>query len=386
MMATLQAPKPWSRTTAAGRWYGLGRYLAMFPPAFAQEAVGHLTRIGEPVLDPFCGRGNGPFTATVMGRPTVAIDVNPVAWLFTATKLQPTPDPAQVIARLHEIGHAMRTQDLRSRSRFETMAWAPPARAFLKAARRELDWQASQCDRTLMAFIALHMQDKRGDGLSNAMSPTIAYAPAYAVKWWTQRGLTQPPAVDPVALLVDKIERRYRHGIPYQAHGQAILGDARTELPKQMSMAAGLLLTSPPYCGVTDYWNDHWLRLWLLGHDFRKDWNRSTKYANRSEYQELIQAVLQASYRHLKKGAAILLRTDQRHQTATMCIAALQAVWPHRTLRVRTTVAPHKSISVHHGRGGRTAREIDLLIPGHRGQTWWEEQGFTPMTRASLYP
>ena len=72
------------------------------------------------------------------------------------------------------------------------MAWAPQVRALLKAARRELDWSNSVVDRTLMAFITLHMQDRLGGGLSNSMSPTIAYSPTYAVKWWTIKGLLKP--------------------------------------------------------------------------------------------------------------------------------------------------------------------------------------------------
>ena len=377
----IQKPKsrnPWPRNTAEGRWYGLGRYLAMFPPAFAQEAVGHLTSRGEMVLDPCCGRGNGPFTAAVMGRRTVAIDINPVAWVFTAAKLQPDPDPDKVVSRLNEVGRALRTQDKRSRNKFETMAWAPQVRAFLKAARRELNWQESRCDRTLMAFIALHMQDKRGGGLSNAMSPTIAYSPDYAVKWWTGRGMSSPPDVDPVATLTDKIRRRYEHGTPNQAKSKAILGDARDELPKQDNIHAGLLITSPPYCGVAaDYWNDHWLRLWLLGHEFRKNWRKSTRYGSKADYKDLIQNIFEESSRHLKPGAAILVRTDCQHQTATMCIEAMAKTWPHRQLLTRYTTAPHKSISVHHGRGGQVAKEIDILLPGRRGKTWGKAQGFT---------
>ena len=52
-----------------------------------------------------------------MGRPTVAIDINPVAWIFTATKLQPDPDPDKVVSRLNEVGRALRTQDARSQER-----------------------------------------------------------------------------------------------------------------------------------------------------------------------------------------------------------------------------------------------------------------------------
>ena len=377
--------QPWPRNTPEGRWYGLGRYLAMFPPSFVQDAVNSLTKSGEPVLDPFCGRGNGPFAATVMGRPAVGIDVNPVAWLFTAAKLQPAPGPEPVIKRLEEVWLAHTPADRKSRNRFETMAWTPKVRGLLRAARRELDWKESKVDRTLMAFIALHMQDKSGGGLSNSFSPTIAYSPGYAVRWWTDKGLLTPPDVDPVSMLADKIRRRYHHGTPKQANSTAILGDAREELPKQAGMEAGLLITSPPYCGVADYWNDHWLRLWLLGHNFRKDWRRSARYENKTDYKALIKSVLEASSRHLRSGAAVLIRTDQRRDTAKMCIAAVQETWPNRKLLMRSTTAPHKSISVHHGRGGRTAKEIDLLIPGKRGRSWWENQGFQPAELAREY-
>ena len=369
---------PWPRSTAEGRWYGLGRYFAMFPPVFAQEAVEHLTSPGELVLDPCCGRGNGPFTAAVMGRPTVAIDVNPVAWIFTATKLQPHPDPDKVVSRLQEVGRACRASDRKSRSRFETMAWAPRVRAFLKAVRRELDWEVSRLDRTLMAFVALHMQDKLGGGLSNSMSPTIAYSPDYAVKWWTKRGLSSPPDVDPVAMLADKIRRRYAHGVPTQAKNRVILGDAREELPTQDNLQGGLLITSPPYCGVADYWNDHWLRLWLLGHEFRKNWRKSARYENKEDYKELVRAIFRESSQHLKPGAAILVRAARQRHTATMCANAMMETWPRRNLLSRFTTAPHTSISAQHGRGGKVAKEIDFLIPGKRGKAWWEARGFLP--------
>ena len=369
---------PWPRNTAEHRWYGFGRYYAMFPPSFAHDAIKHLTRSNELVLDPFCGRGNGPFTATVLGCPTLGVDVNPVAWLYTSVKLQPEANLECLLKRLREIGDARRVQDRKGRSRFETMAWAPNVRAFLRAARRELDWKDSITDRTLMAFVVLHMQDKLGAGLSNCLWPTIACSPQYAVAWWTQNGLAQPPRLDPVALLTDKICRRYHYGVPQQAPGTAVLGDARDVLKKEAGMNAGLLVTSPPYNGVTDYWNDHWIRLWILGHKMRKDWKRTAKYENREVYRNLIHDVFRESGRHVKEGAAILVRSDRRRQTAQTCVDALQNVWPSRRLFIRSSIAPHTGVSVHHGRGGSKAREIDLLIPGNRGSAWWKSRGFQP--------
>ena len=368
----------WSRRKAAGRWYGFGRYYAMFPQSFIHDAVINLSKQEETVLDPFCGRGNGPFAATVLGRNALGIDVNPIAWLFAAVKLEPAPTPEQVIARLSEVARARRPSDSKSRTRFQAMAWAPAVRALLKAARRELDWRDSIVDRTLMAFITVHMQDKQRAGLSNIMSPTIAFSPTYAVKWWTEKGFLRPPDVDPVAVLGDKIRRRYQHGIPAQVSGTVILGDSRHILSQRSLADAALLVTSPPYCGVTDYWNDHWIRLWMLGYPFHKNWTKSARFENQKDYQDLVTHVFQESKRHLKKGAAVLVRSDQRRSTAEMCVAAMKEVWPDAQLLVRRTTAPHAGVSNNHGRGGRKAKEIDLLMPGGRGFEWWHREGFMP--------
>ena len=370
--------KAWRRDTAVGRWYGLGRWYAMFPPYFARDAILNLSRPGEIVLDPFCGRGNAPFAATVLGRASVGIDIHPLAWLWTSTKLCPEPEVSRVLQRLDEIGRAVRPCDRRGKTRFEQMAWSPSVRAFLRAARRELDWRGSITDRTLMAFVALHAQDKKGAGLSNQFSPTVAYSPSYAVQWWTRARLTHPPKVEPADFLADRIRRRYRHGVPKQAEGTVLLGDARTELRDAKQLQAGLLITSPPYQGVTDYWNDHWIRLWLLGYDLRKNWKRSARHEGAQDYRRLIALVFQEARRHLRRGAAILVRCDQRKRTADTCAEILLDAWPGRQLFVRATEAPRDGISSEHGRGGSKAKELDLLIPGNRGPDWCSARGFLP--------
>ena len=349
----------------------------MFPPSFAHDAVCGLTRPGEAVLDPFCGRGNGPYVATVSGRPSLGVDINPIAWLFTAVKLFPEPHPSRVFARLEDLRRARRPSDRKARSDFERSAWAPSVRSLLRAARRELDWKNSVTDRTLMGFVALHMQDKLGDGLSNSLWPTIACSPRYAVSWWTKHGLLTPPDIDPVALLRDKVRRRYLYGTPRQTAGIARLGDARRALRAEWDHKATLLLTSPPYSGVTDYWNDHWIRLWVLGHSMQKDWSRSARFANLGEYRELITAVLTASKRHLAPRATILIRSDARRHTWQACLDAIKAVWPEEPVFVRGTVARHNGASINHSPTGRTANEIDFIVGSHRGADWAIERRFS---------
>ena len=369
-------PPPWPHGTPERSWYGMGRYYAMFPPMFAFDAINGLTRRGDRVLDPFCGRGNALFTASVMERSSLGVDINPIAWLYSSVKLNPATKMDGVLTRLNAIGKASRERDRRSQSRFETMAWSPRVRAFLKSARRELDWQSSPTDRTLMAFITLHMQDKLNKGLSNSLWPTIACSPKYAVKWWSQHGLIRPPDVNPITLLTEKIRRRYRYGIPPLTESTALLGDSSKTLEERRSFSAKLLITSPPYIGVTDYWNDHWIRLWMLGEPLRKNWKRSAKFESADCYRTLLEQVFTKSKQHLRYDASVLVRTDQRRQTADICCEVLKQTWPCHTYYVRRSNAPFEGVSLHHGRGGSKAQELDFLLVKSETSAWACSAGF----------
>ena len=341
----------WSRKQAPGRWYALGRWYAMFPQQFVSDAIRNLTTECELILDPFCGRGNAPFVATVLNRPSVGIDIHPLAWLWTQTKLQPDKNPDNVIARVRDIGTMSQSVDHHAETEFEEYAWCGGVRAFLRTARQELDWRDSITDRTTMAFIALQCRTLREAGLSNQLSPTVAFSPDYAVKWWTARDMTEPPDVDPVSFLESRIRRRYKHGVPTQGHGTAVLGDARLVLKDMDAMNAAMMITSPPYHAVTDYWNDHWIRLWMLGYDMGKDWGMSAKYGHTQEYKNLIVGVLKEARRHLVHGAAILMRCDKRpNHIPNLCRCLTSYVAQTPTLYSRN--------------GGSTQRHI------HRAWTW----------------
>ena len=352
---------PWPARTPQHRWYGLGRYYAMFPAPFVSSAVEEFTGRGDMVMDPFSGRGNAPYLAAAMGRPSIAVDILPVAWLFTTAKLKPSRSPDPVLARLRDMQRAVRPQDRKSRSKFETMAWAPAIRGFLRAARRELDWKETRADRTLIAIIALHMQDSGPNGLSNRLSPTVAHSPSYAVRWWTRRGLLRPPQTDPVAFLADRIRWRYTFGIPDLARSFTSLGDARKELEEMPSHDVRLLITSPPYHGVTDYWNDQWIRLWLLGANMRKNWKRTQKHSNLAAYRALIGDVFARTRRHVREDGVVIVRCGDKPTTADTCRKAIQSAWPSWEIFERRTEVRRRGTASGYGHGAKVIHEKDIV-------------------------
>ena len=372
-MSDLHTEKVFSKNSAEAKWYAFGRYYAMFPVSFPYEAVRGLTDVGNTVLDPFCGRGNSLFCAMSQKRPAVGIDINPLAHLYSTSRCNLVESADEIIARLREVSSDITDQDKEAESDFERMAWSPGVLGFLRTARRQLKWSTNNTDRVLMGFVTIHAQDKcNTTGLSNKLPPTIAPSASYSVKWWTKNGMTEPPNNDPVDVLADKIRRRYRYGIPRLSRGIAHEGDARQLLAELEPINASLLITSPPYIDVTDYWNDHWIRLWLLGHPFlRKDWTRSAKHSNQDEYRELLNDVLEASRRHLSADATILIRSDVRKQTSTICKSVLRNVFPNHEIYEHSSEAPRNGESVHHGRGGHRAREVDFLLAGSERAKQW---------------
>ena len=84
---------------------------------------------------------------------------------------------------------------------------------FLLTARQELQWRTDQTDATLMAILLVYLHAKAGCGLSNQMRQSKSMSPLYAVRWWKKNGI-QPPDINPVDWLEERIQWRYATGLP----------------------------------------------------------------------------------------------------------------------------------------------------------------------------
>jgi hypothetical protein len=361
------APKPqfaWPAATAMARWSTLGPYYAMFPVSFVRATIEDFCPVGGAVLDPFCGRGTVPYVARVTGRPSLGIDLNPVGYVFSAVKVDPEPTFDRVTFRLAQIAKAVRTVDRVAANDFQRLAWAPRVLGFLNAARRVLDWRSDRLDRTVMAVLLVHLHGKSGNAVSNQMRQSKSMSPDYAVRWWTERGLV-PPDLDPVHYFTDRVAWRYRNGIPTGAKARIALGDARRVLPRVRRRFA-MLLTSPPYYGVTNYRLDNWIRLWMLGEGELPNYATAQRYRDQKRYAEMLRGVFIAVRRILNEDAIIYVRTDTRSFTKLTTKSLLAELWPsHRQFErcdkprlTQTRLFGHKS---------EKPGETDFLLvpPGH---------------------
>jgi DNA modification methylase len=96
-----------------------------------------------------------------------------------------------------------------------------------------------------------------------------------------------------------------------------------------------LLFTSPPYCSITDYHADQWLRLWLLGGTENpqslKEKHKG-RFVNKQDYYDLLDCVFGHCAKMMKTKSIIYVRTDKREFTFNSTFEILQRHFPkHKT-------------------------------------------------------
>src|SRR4051794_30664235 len=148
------------------RLHALCPYFAMFPESFAATWIERLTKPGEFVLDPFCGRGTTPFQALLMDRQAIGGDINPVAYCVTKAKTN-APRRSSLrrrLLQLEELFEPAAWEEERAHlTEFFHQAFAPQTLRQILFLRATLKWQASKVDCMLAAIIlgALHGESKR---------------------------------------------------------------------------------------------------------------------------------------------------------------------------------------------------------------------------------
>lgn len=352
----------WPIGSAEGRWKGFGPYYAMFPVSFAEKYIEAYSQPGDTIIDPFCGRGTSNYVANLLERHSIGCDVNPVAWVYSKAKTDPARQVNRLFDRVDEIWSFHKKSDRIAANEFQRFAWAPDVLAFLNSARRELDWRKSKVDWTLAGIILVYLHGKLGGGLSNQMRQSKSMAPEYAVKWWRERGM-KPPKIDPVEFIKNRILWRYEKGVcSKEFSSQIFLGDAREKLGRLKNICASLLLTSPPYMGITNYEYDNWIRLWLLGGPALPSWKQAQRYGHKDRYEKMLHGVFAKAKTTMTNDACLVVRTDRRRFTLETTAYTLHELWPKHRLLGKADVASGPTQTALFGDKADKPGEVDLLV------------------------
>lgn len=332
--------------TAEARWARFGPYYAMFPLDFAFEVVKKYSKKGDYIIDPFAGRCSSIFAGGVLGRVSLGIEINPVGWLYGKVKLEPA-SKSEVLDRLREV-YAKRnyfSQRIQKMPEFYRICFCDEVLKFLLAARKYLDWGKNNIDATLMSIILVSLHGKLGEGLSNQMRMTKSMGMAYSVKWWKEKGLEMPPQINPYEFLAKKIEWRFEKGLPnIAADSRVIFGDSTVKLAevanesREQNIKFSLLFTSPPYCSITNYHADQWLRLWMLGDpenpQYFKDKYKG-RFVSKQEYYGLLDKVFGLCAKMMDENATVYVRTDARQFTFDTTLKVLKKHFPDHQVQIR---------------------------------------------------
>lgn len=357
---------------ATTRWAGMGPYYAMFPTSFADEVTCRYTSEGDTILDPFAGRGTSVFSAAIHNRLGIGIELNPVGWVYSQAKLGAASKVA-VASKFSWLGNLAPeyAEQAEKLPEFFHACFCRNVREFLIAARERLNWKISSVDRTAMALLLVNLHGKREASLSNQMRQTKSMSPDYAIRWWNERNMA-PPEVDPVQFMHRKLEWRYARGTPPRSKSRVYLGNSVQRLPEigRLLERSGkrpvrLLFTSPPYCGVTNYHYDQWLRLWLLGgppNALLVGGQDRGKFANRERYHELLTQVFSRSAKLLADDAIVYVRTDFRAFTLQTTENVLRKTFPKKRLVKRQQPVLGTTQTKLFGNHVDSPGEIDLIL------------------------
>jgi DNA modification methylase len=195
-----------------------------------------------------------------------------------------------------------------------------------------------------------------------------AMSPNYSVRWWKERKLT-PPNIDPVDFLTKRANWRYAKGIPNLLNGRVYRGDSILlvkEIAKDRKVKPfSLLFTSPPYFGVTNYYQDQWLRLWMLGgesHPSSTGERWKGRFECKENYTELLRTVFTNCASLMTDNAIVYVRTDARKFTKETTIEILRQVFPQKKMEILAKPLKKETQTALYGDKSQKPGETDIIL------------------------
>lgn len=270
--------------------HGYHRYPAKFIPQIVSQLNEKYTRQGDLVVDPFGGCGTTLVESKVMGRPSIGVDINPVAVLITKAKITPL-EPLNIEKEFVNLRYKLGTYNE------DTIIKAPE--------HERIDYWFRPEEKRKLAFIFteisnLEDQDVRDFfycGFSNILKNCSI---------WLQksnkptRDWDKKPS-EPIQTFLRQIKTMLRANAKFyeilkqrnylQTSSQMFCTDARTIPTKDSTVS--LIITSPPYVTSYEYADLHQLTaLWM---DYTKDLNDFRKRFIGTSYHNKKDLILNSS-------------------------------------------------------------------------------------------
>jgi len=255
-----------SRKETAYITHGYHRYPAKFIPQIVSSLVEKYAQRGDLVVDPFGGCGTTLVESKVMGRPSVGVDINPVAVLITKAKITPI-DPLTLEEAFVDLKH--RFGKYNSKIKIE----APE--------RERIDYWFRPKEKRKLAFIFTEISKLKDQNVRDFFYCAFSHILKNCSIWLQKsnkptRDFSKKPA-DPFQAFSRQAKKMLRGHAEFsnllnerrfsKMPCKVYCADAR-KIPVR-SNSVSLIVTSPPYVTSYEYADLH--QLTALWFDYTKD-------------------------------------------------------------------------------------------------------------------
>lgn len=244
--------------------HGIHKYPAKFFPELPRWIIRRFSRQGDLVLDPFTGSGTTNLEASLLGRRSIGVDIDPFSRFIAKVKTTPLP-PRELIATYNTIRN--KVEQYREPTALKDVPefpyrdnWFKPFMlkelAFLKSTIKGLNASGEVKDFFLVCFSSIIRAVSEAD--NNCTRTVIRKKLGKRV----ERG-------DAIRLFLKRAEKQVEGmcALSVLDIGEVVIpadADARN-LAGIRSGSVDLALTSPPYLNAVDYPRTHQLEMYWLG-------------------------------------------------------------------------------------------------------------------------
>jgi hypothetical protein len=290
-------------------------YRACYKPQLPRLFIERLTAPGDRVYDPFSGRGTTVLEAALLGRRTVANDINPLSEILARPRFNP-PDPQDVVKRLAEIPRHGAPEDGLDLSMF----YDPGTEAEIRALRQwfllrepldELDaW---------IRMVATNRLTGHSPGFFSVytLPPNQALSASKQVQINAKRRQV-PEYRDTHALILKKTKQLLSGLTEAERRNLAEASRDARFCTEDAGRTAGLAeaslqltVTSPPFLDVVQYAQDNWLRCWFCGLDAERIGKGITMAKTLEVWSEVMAAVFRELYRVSRRGGFVAFEVGE---------------------------------------------------------------------------
>lgn len=263
------------------------------------------------VLDPFCGKGTSLLAARQLGHRAYGSDVAPEAVVSSSVRITNTSlDTVLNYLESMEPSQLDCSGVPREVSVFFDPGVLGQLLGFRSALLQRVNIQEPDPDHPATAILAALLGILHG---RSAVSLSIPSAHAYSMssgyvsRYATAKGLVAPVR-DVKSCLREKLTKCLSIPLPRRGVGSVRLGSALRlqEVYPDLVGGVDVLLTSPPYLNAQTYAKDNWLRLWLLGFEYRTIQHDYIETGSVAKYSSTMTAVFEQVHAMLRPGGLLI--------------------------------------------------------------------------------